>query len=161
MRRIVVVRGSLCWRLSTILTALLAGGCGSDRPVVLPVSGVVTLEGKPVADAAVVLTSKNGGRPASGQSDNEGRFKLTTFDLNDGAVPGEHVAVVVKKQLIVNGVAPVQNEDRERNSVSTPTLGYNTTVKWLVPPKYADPTTSGLIFSVESGMEPLKLELFE
>lgn len=38
------------------------------------------------------------GRPGSGVTDAKRRFVLSTFDSQDGALPGEHVVVIPKKQ---------------------------------------------------------------
>jgi hypothetical protein len=38
---------------------------------------------------------ENPGKPAFGDIDSEGRFRLTTFERNDGAVVGEHWATVI------------------------------------------------------------------
>ncbi len=53
-------------------------------------SGVVLLDDKPVAGAAVVFVPNEGGRPAHGETDANGRFQLTTFRERDGALLGRH-----------------------------------------------------------------------
>lgn len=62
------------------------------------VEGVVTLDGTPVANATIVLTPLDeDGYPAVGKTDKDGRYQLTTFNRNDGALPGEYVITVAKK----------------------------------------------------------------
>jgi hypothetical protein len=81
-------------RLTLIVLPLLAGtllaGCGGGRKTV-PVSGVITLEGAPLAGAQVTFhPMASDGRMAIGISDSNGRFSLTTYKPNDGALPGRY-----------------------------------------------------------------------
>ena len=73
-----------------MLIVALEAGCGPSRPALLPAEGLVTLDGKPLADAAVAFQPKAGGRPASARTDASGRFKVGTYTPRDGALPGEH-----------------------------------------------------------------------
>ena len=73
----------------------LATGCGDGRPARIAVSGTVTYRGKPLDGANVTFVPK-GSRPASGQTDAQGRFTLQTFSSGDGVVAGDHVVCVVK-----------------------------------------------------------------
>ena len=69
-------------------------GCDvSPRPV--PVTGLVTYGGMPVAGAQVMFTPATG-RPAEGTTDEQGKFKLTTTESGDGALPGAHQVTIVK-----------------------------------------------------------------
>jgi len=86
----------------TGLTALLfaAAACNSPRPPV-PVSGTVTLDGKPVEGATVtfhLIGDDKEGRPATGQTDKAGAFRLKSGN-EDGARPGEYKVVIVKSVL--------------------------------------------------------------
>jgi hypothetical protein len=85
-----------CPRLGLLLPALLlaAAGCGGQgRPV--KVEGVVTLDGQPLSGATVTFAPAEGGRPASGRTDADGSFRLTTFRSDDGALPGEYKVIIV------------------------------------------------------------------
>ncbi len=83
------------------LTTLGCGG-GGDRYDTIPVSGVVTCGGKPVANGTVNFTPMaeqgrtegNRGRVALGMTDKDGRFKLTTYENDDGAIVGKHTVTV-------------------------------------------------------------------
>ena len=84
------------------VTVLLfaAAGCNSRRTPV-PVSGTVTLDGKPVEGATVtfhLLGDDKEGRPATGQTDTTGTFHLKTGN-DDGARPGEYKVVITKNVL--------------------------------------------------------------
>jgi hypothetical protein len=86
--------------LGLLLGALvpLAVGCaGRGKPV--KVEGVLTLDGKPLPGATVTFAPVGEGRAASGRSDSDGSFRLTTYRTDDGALPGEYkVVVVVEKE---------------------------------------------------------------
>lgn len=93
--------------VSTLASLLcLIVGCGRGTPRTMPVTGVVIFQGVPLAEADVAFTPK-GGRPATGRTDAAGRFTLTTFKTDDGAVIGQHVVTVckhVKKDSNATGV---------------------------------------------------------
>jgi len=134
----------VCW-------SLLAAGCGPGRPKTVPVTGVVTLDGKAVEGAGVMLSPEAGGRPASGTTDKEGKFTLKTFEAGDGALPGKHLISVTRKTT----TGFLADEDGLSGGIAPE--GVKET--WIVPKKYSDCKTSGLTVEVTSGMEPLVLEL--
>jgi hypothetical protein len=80
-------------------TAVLAGfagtlaGCGSGH---VPVSGIVTVDGKPYRNAVVMFQpigthdNPNPGRGSTGSTDENGRFHLKSVDGKRGAVVGKH-----------------------------------------------------------------------
>jgi hypothetical protein len=74
----------------------LVGGCGGGGPKYAPVSGTVTLDGKPYGEAVVVFLPKatadnpNPGRSSAGETDAQGHFVLKTDELKNGAVIGTH-----------------------------------------------------------------------
>jgi hypothetical protein len=140
--------------MTFVLLALLLGisGCGRGRPTTHPVSGIVTLDGKPLQGAGVMLMPEAGGRPAVGTTNQRGEFTLTTFDPNDGALPGKHAVTVVLKKT-TSGVMTGPD------GLSGPIAPGGIKEQWIVPKKYADPKTSGLSAEVRPGMEPLKLDL--
>ena len=84
------------------LTVLLAAAAGCEgRRTPVPVTGTVTLDGKPVEGATVtfhLLGDDKEGRPATGQTDKTGAFQLKTGN-EDGARPGEYKVVVIKNVL--------------------------------------------------------------
>lgn len=79
----------------TLGLALLAFvGCGgsgaSDLPDLGKVTGVVTLDGAPLADATVSFQSKEAGRMASGKTDAQGRYTLYLLNDIEGAPVGQN-----------------------------------------------------------------------
>lgn len=83
--------------LLAVLGAGCFGGASADRPKVVPVTGAVAYNGKPIAGASVSFWVKGSPRPATGLTDEKGEFQLSTFAINDGCVPGEATIVVVKE----------------------------------------------------------------
>ena len=88
----------LMMRLFMILLVATAAGCGPSRPALLPAEGVVTLDGKPLAEASVIFQPTAGGRPAAGVTDADGRFKVGTFSPRDGAMPGTHIVTIARSE---------------------------------------------------------------
>ena len=87
-------------RLSLCALVAVAGGCGGSGPKYAPVSGVVTLDGKPFNDGVVVFLPKatsenpNPGRSSAGETNDKGQFVLKTDDLKNGAVVGKHLVKI-------------------------------------------------------------------
>ena len=78
-------------------TLLAFGGCQSnEHPELRPAGGVVTYKGEPVAGATVAFHHDDAARLATGTTDEEGLFQLTSYERNDGAIPGEHRVVITK-----------------------------------------------------------------
>lgn len=91
---------------------LFVGGCfGSDgpvagRPAVGKVVGDVTYKGEPISRAYVTFHSLDSSVSGTGETDNKGRFAISTFVRNDGAVLGKHaVTIQVFPEASVPGVS--------------------------------------------------------
>jgi hypothetical protein len=126
-----------------VIAALAITGCSGEkinRPDPVAVTGVVTHNGTPVEGADVVFQPASHTYAAAGKTDASGTFTLTAFNPNDGAVPGEYKVTVSKRK--VTGQAAASDDAP-------------TTVKQevLLPIKYADPNSSGLVASVKTGVE--------
>ena len=64
-------------------------GCGDDRPKRLAVSGQVLIDGQPLSHGFIRFVPQ-GGRPAGGRLDEQGRFTLSSYGANDGIIPALH-----------------------------------------------------------------------
>ncbi len=83
--------------LLSLSTCLVGCGDKLSGPATEPVSGVVTLDGTPVPQANVVfLPDAKNGKPASGVTDENGRYELTTFNPKDGAMAGSYKVMITK-----------------------------------------------------------------
>ncbi len=103
--------------LAVVGLATAAAGCGSRS--IVPVKGVVTFDGKPLAKASVVFSSQErGGRDASGFTDTDGVFELTTFRPKDGALPGLYKVTVHYSEAVAVPVGPQSPADAQRAAVT-------------------------------------------
>lgn len=94
-----------------LLTSL---GCGGSSSKPVPVSGILLEEGKPLAAARVTFNPvESTGRMAFGLTDSEGRFKLTTFRHNDGALPGRYKITVSVQGEIKEADVKVAHDRKE------------------------------------------------
>jgi uncharacterized GH25 family protein len=91
-------------RTLLVLCAFAVGAallCGCNGPSMAPVKGRVMFDGKPVKNAAVTFAPigaegrKETGKPATGFTDENGNFELSTFKNYDGALIGQHSVNVV------------------------------------------------------------------
>ena len=107
-------------RLAITCTLLAAGAIPActrnDRPAVVPVEGQVYYRDQPVAGARVTFLNADAPRAATGETDQAGHFRLSTFEPNDGAVPGTHAVTVVKPPAN----APAATTDLEGRNTSRP-----------------------------------------
>lgn len=118
------------------LTTLTLFGCGDGRPERVPVSGVVLIDGKPLTHGFIQVAPE-GHRAAHGDIGKDGTFKLTTFDANDGCVPGKHKIAIIATESI----------DAKSQ-------------RWHAPKQYMSAATSGLEIEVKAdGPNELKVEL--
>ena len=79
--------------LSAMVPAIV--GCGrSDLPELGRVQGTVTLDGKPLPNAAVGFYPLSGGRQALAIIDEEGKYELTFVDGVNGAKTGVNEVTV-------------------------------------------------------------------
>ena len=115
---------------------LFAGMIGCDaRPRRVPVAGKVLIDGKPLTTGFIMVVPHEG-RAATGQIQPDGSFRLTTFDENDGCIPGSHPVTIVANEQI------------------TPTR-----MKWLAPKKYADVASTDRQVTIDRPRDDLIVEL--
>jgi hypothetical protein len=121
------------FRSLLLLTAMHSMTLGCDSPgtaPTVPVEGRLLHNGKPATAARVVFMPASG-RPASGNTDEQGYFVLSTFAPEDGAVTGAHKVTV---------------SDLERNWNQDPS-------KSRFPTPYERPDTTPLIVEVKAANE--------
>jgi hypothetical protein len=133
--------------LGGVLAAVLVlsqSGCGGKyKPV--PVEGIVTLDGKPVEAATVLFFREGGaGRPASGLTDAQGIFHMTTFREDDGALPGDYRVVVTKSPGREAPTDERPGEDKEAAEHHRGIIGIENRKKTVLPSAYGDESTTML-----------------
>ena len=117
-------------------------GCGSSGPELVPGSGVVMFEGKPLASGSVMFQPKRG-RHSRANIQPDGTFVMTTFDEFDGTTVGEHMVRVAS---------------REKAQVDE--YGEEYAGKSLIPKAYANFRTSGITVDIPpEGTDSIVIEL--
>src|SRR5436189_4588890 len=142
---------------------VLTGCSNSSRPPTYPVTGTVTMQGKPVAGAVITFVpTSNEGEAASAITDSEGKYALTTWRAGDGARPGEYrVKVSKQEQTAVDPSKMVRNLSiEEEQKIYVESKKPRPPAKSLIPSKYQDDQTSGITHTVpkKSSVLDIKLE---
>ena len=70
--------------LAAVLAAGILSGCAPQAPSIVPVSGTLMRDGKPVGNLDVTF-KPDSGRPSFGEADENGRFTLKYTHKQDGA----------------------------------------------------------------------------
>lgn len=136
-------------RFATIaaLAALMAlAGCGDSLNLV-PVSGTVTYNGKPVEGANVTFMPETG-PIGTGTTDASGKYTLTT-EGKPGAVVGKH-GVMINKSSAVAGASSAPSPDDMMKMASKMGKGAASMSKPELPVKYSTTQGSGLSADVKA-----------
>jgi hypothetical protein len=132
-----------------VVAALLvfAVGCGGGRdsslPDLVPVSGTVTLDGKPLAGAIVTFlpVGATKGRSCYGVTGADGRYELMENEKSKGAPVGEF-SVLVNKWVMPDG------SDFPKDSTQS---AMDAGARELLPPQYSLDGSSTLKATVPAG----------
>jgi hypothetical protein len=118
------------------LTASLSG-CDEGEPACFRVAGQVIRGNRPLADAVVILHPISADHPVIlkpvARTDADGRFRVSTYETNDGAPPGDYVITVEWRAPRVIGEETIRD-------------GKN-----LLPAQYAKPKSSPVQYTVVEG----------
>jgi hypothetical protein len=132
--------------LSCALLALTLTGCGdgrdADLPDLVPVSGIVTMDGEPVAGVNVLFSpvgSTSGGM-CYANTDEAGKYVLTDSNGREGAPMGEF-EVTCSKWAMPDGSDFKSDDQSPMEAGAVPAL----------PAKYGDAISSGLKAAVPAG----------
>ena len=130
---------------SLLVLAALAAGCGRGRPPVVPVSGTVTVDGKPLAGGAITVAPEKG-RAAGGRIGPAGRFELSSWQPGDGVAPGTHRVEVIAAKTLSGNRRQWLVPKKVRNLATSP-----------LRLEVTGPTTAAVI-AIETGGETLEIE---
>lgn len=130
-----------------LLLLLLIAGCGRTYYTV-PVSGIVTLNGKPVEEAAVMFQPINGGPPVSGTTDAAGHYTAKTNNIM-GIAPGSYKVSISKQTYSQTPSKAANVED----------VGGGFFATYHLPKVYANPNESGLTAEIDGPRENLNFDL--
>jgi hypothetical protein len=138
---------AVCLLFLCISVCLGCSSSGSNLPKTVPAAGVVTLDGKPVDGAQVVLVpAAEGTTGATGVTNSSGHFELRAYPEKPGAIPGEYKAQV-SKTIEVKLKGSVDGGDAVR-------------FDYAVPGKYTVAKNSGLSVTIpDTGNRDIKLTL--
>jgi hypothetical protein len=138
--------------LLCLLVFLGCGSAGGNLPRTVPATGVVTLDGKPVEGAQVVIVPPSevaSGTGASAVTDASGRFSLRAYAEKDGAIPGEYKAQVSKTVQV--------KLDGAKGSMDG---GDPVRFEYGVPAKYTNFKSSGLSVTIpDAGKRDINFDL--
>ena len=114
---------------ATFGVLLFALGCGGGNRA--EVSGkVIRADGSPLVGARVIARSDATGKSASGLTDNDGHYVLSTVEPGDGVPAGDYKASIIEYRGTGDNMRPA--------SISL---------------KYGNPDDSGLAFEISGGEE--------
>ena len=134
-QRLHVQRIARCLHVVAISLLLAFAGCSERRPPRVPVSGIVLIDGQPLSRGNIKFVPEHG-RPSAGKIGEDGKFTLTCYDGNDGALPGSH-----RVQVSANrGIS-------------------DSKIEWYAPRKYADFRTSDIKVEITEPVDNLRIEL--
>jgi hypothetical protein len=123
----------------------LAAGCGGPHTVT--VEGIVTFQGKPVEDAAVMFLPAAGGRPSVARTNADGHYQI---DLK----PGAGAAAELNYNVTITAVETPPAESTGGDERSELLAELNTArrrPRWKIPRKYSRVDASGLQVNVQTG----------
>lgn len=114
-------------------------GCGGgpgDAPETVAAKGTVTVDGAPIAGLSVAFIPASG-KLATGLTDEQGNFTLSTNEPGDGAVVGSYSVSITRVPDEVTEAMPGMD-------------GYKEPEPPPFAKKYTDPQTSGLTATVDA-----------
>lgn len=131
--------------ISLSLVLMLSGCSGKpERAPTVQVHGKVTYKGEALKRGTIVFFPKGGKKIATGEINEDGTYNLTTFESNDGALPGEHQVTILSERDMSN-VLPEDVKPGDK--------------PWLIPRKYNDVKTSGLTATVPDKETEINFDL--
>ncbi|MCC7421637.1 MAG: carboxypeptidase regulatory-like domain-containing protein [Planctomycetaceae bacterium] len=136
---------------------LLLSGCGGapvgtkPLPKTVPVTGIVTMNDKPLSSATVTFFPQNtaGGIECYGITDDDGKFKLTQIRGAEGAPPGDYKVTI--SRFVKKDGTPIKMD----GSVAPA----NVDAVETMPPQYNSPTDTILTVKVAEGGGEIPLKL--
>jgi hypothetical protein len=129
------------WAASVVIGCL---GCNKG-PELVPITGRVTYQGRPVKDFAVIFVSQEGGRPCMGQTDQDGKYELLYTENAKGTRPGKNKVYLRYNPTTVEASAAFQGGRRLADVDA-------------IQNKYGDENTTPLVFDIK-GSQVLDLDL--
>jgi hypothetical protein len=150
MKRLIFGVVALC------AAALLVVGCHKSPPAIVPVSGVVTVNGQPLPNALVTFTPMLEGFGAeyiaTGITDEKGRFSVSCA-IKSGA------AVAETRVTVVDAPAPENTRGMSEAAQNALTKHMNSQKNRPIPQNYKTLNGTPFVFPVTSDRTEYNLEL--
>ncbi len=143
------MRNLIC--LCIVIAVSAGSGCSGEPGLkgLVPVTGTVTYQGKPVEGASVSFSPNGAGRSASAMTGEDGTFVLTTVEGGDGAMSGSF-GVEISKSEVINPMSPEEVQQYFHEHMGQmPHIEY----RHLLPQKYGNANTSGFTATVDASLE--------
>ncbi len=152
--------------LACCAALLVSTGCGGAPQLdgLENYSGVITLDGEPLAGASITLVPTTvGPRGAGATSDDKGKFVFQTLQAGDGVAPGEYRVKVTKTHI-----EDAYTEEEEKIFAEAGGKSHDDvfpgrpepTAVSDIPEYYGVAESSGLTLALpEGGAKDLKIEL--
>ena len=86
------------WRKVAVVLLMAIAGCAKNENL-SEVTGLVTLDGKPLVDAMIVFSPTVAGTTSYGRTDSEGKYRMQFRDDEYGAWVGENVVRITTFDL--------------------------------------------------------------
>jgi len=86
-----------------VLLATSFAGCGKTGPEIAPVSGRITLDGKPLEKADILFQPDGSKPPSSGRTDADGRYQLVyKRGVMGGMLGSNKVQITISPDVVAN-----------------------------------------------------------
>ncbi len=151
---------------TSLLVCSLGCSGGSSNPTTYAVTGAVTLNGVPVDGATIIFAPvSEGAVGATGTSDAEGNYTMTTYVNSDGMRPGDYMIKVFKFDAPPTPPSESSPDFDPNTSLEEQEDDYNpdaapaAATKNHLPKKYASEVTSGLKHTVAEQPSTYNIEL--
>lgn len=110
------------WGWLVVLIGVAGSMAGCGRSGLVPVKGTVKLDGQPLARATVLFIAQNPeGKNATGFTAADGKFRLSTLEGDQGALPGKYKVVVQLPLAPVKDARPAATpEEAQASAVAHP-----------------------------------------
>jgi hypothetical protein len=129
--------------LGILALGLLLPGCGDKGKTVKVTGTVYGPDGGPLPEAAIVIFQpiEPDGRPAQGVIYDGTSFSLTTYESEDGALPGKYKVIVRPAEMVENDPrkAHARLVDMTAQAAVEPRR-----IKSVIHPNYTDPNKTPL-----------------
>jgi hypothetical protein len=147
-----------------MLSALVIPGCGvsSASPNRTQFWGRVTYNGQPLSDGAVIFmpAERNKSNWGAGHIDTAGRFSLSAYQTDSVLEPGRYNIFFRPPGPKFGVTKAKRSEDEETGSKQAgEPQAVSATPGFALPDRFTNPTTSGLVITVDGRPQRIDLDL--